>query len=180
MAQGAAELAIRALKPGDDLKISLGDRAFTPLKTFLCRHATPYEARSLARTYVLVDAECLETTARVWGYVTLVASEVQTCDRVRPPQDVHWPSGYSVPAVKLARMAVDKSMRGQGLGSQLVDFAIAISVSISEHVGCRLLVTDAKQSAVKFYEKAGFTMLDTPGNLEKSAPAMFVELPKLK
>jgi len=54
-------------------------------------------------------------------------------------------------------MAVDKSMRGQGLGSQLVDFAIAISVSISEHVGCRLLVTDAKQSAVKFYEKAGFT-----------------------
>lgn len=129
---------------------------------------------------MLVDAKFLKKPACVWGYVTLVASEVQTCDQVRPPRDVHWPDGFSIPAIKLARMAVDKSLRGQGLGSQLVDFAIAVSVSISEQVGCRLLVTDAKQSAVKFYEKVGFTMLDVPSNLESQAPAMFVELPKLR
>lgn len=70
-------------------------------------------------------------------------------------------------------------MRGRGFGSHLVDFAIGVSVSIAARVGCRLLVTDAKKSAVKFYEKVGFTMLDGPGNLKSNAPAMFVELPKL-
>lgn len=173
-------MAIRSIAPGDDLKkLSLGDAAFTPLKTFLHQHAAAYEMRSLARTYVMVDSTHDENAARVWGYLTLVASEVQTCAQVRPPKDVHWPSSYSIPAIKLARMAVDKHLRGHGLGARLIDFAIGVSLDISKRVGCRLLITDAKRSAVKFYEKVGFTILDGPGNRTKAAPAMFVELPKL-
>ena len=115
----------------------------------------------------------------MWGYLTLVASEVQTNEQVRPPDGVHWPDGYSVPSIKLARMAVDEGLRGQGYGMQLVDWALAVAQSVAGQIGCRLLVTDAKKSAVKFYEKAGFTMLEGPGNLVSDNPAMFVELPKL-
>lgn len=76
-------------------------------------------------------------------------------------------------------MAVDESLRGLGYGMQLVEWSLAVAQLVAEQVGCRLLVTDAKKSAVKFYEKAGFTMLAGPDNLASANPAMFVELPKL-
>jgi GNAT superfamily N-acetyltransferase len=127
----------------------------------------------------LVDAAFPNKAARVWGYVTLVASEVQTIGQVRPPDHVRWPDAYSIPSVKLARMAVDKALRGLGYGSQLVDWAIAVAQSVAEQIGCRLLVADAKKSALKFYEKAGFTLLEGPENMTSATPAMFVALPKL-
>lgn len=171
-------MLIRPIRPDDNVKkLSLGDAEFTPLKTFLRKNAVAYEAQNLARTYVLVDHP--KKGAQVWGYVTLVASEVQTTDQVRPPDSVHWPDGYSVPSIKLARMAVDERLRGLGYGARLVDWALAVAQSVAQQVGCRLLVTDAKKSAVKFYERAGFTILEGPDNLASANPAMFIELPKL-
>lgn len=44
--------------------------------------------------------------------------------------------------------------------------------NVAPHVGCRFLVTDAKQPAVAFYEKMGFTLLDTDDNRERENPVM--------
>src|SRR5688572_2166892 len=69
------DLDIRLIEPGDRLTgLSLGDAAFTPLKTFLQKHALEYERQSLARTYAAFQVE----PRKVLGYMTLVCGEVVT------------------------------------------------------------------------------------------------------
>ena len=47
-------------------------------------------------------------------------------------------------------------------GLALVDFAIAlIRDRVADSVGCRFVVTDAKVEAVEFYDKQGFTVLNS-------------------
>lgn len=173
--------AIRPIRSDDILnKLSLGTAESAPLKAFLRQRALKFEAAFLARTYVLVDAADAERRGRVWGYITLVACEVQTTHQNCPEADTGWPEKFHMPAIKLARLAVDTEIRGKHLGRMLLDFAIGL---IMEHVacrvGCRLLVTDAKRQSIGFYQRHGFTMLDTEENKAHDAPVMFVHLTKL-
>lgn len=172
-------LVIRPLR-ADDVKrsISLGGDAFTPLKTFLRRDASGFEERSLARTYVLVDAACKDCSGRVWGFVTLVASEVKLCKQVAPAGVKY--TYDSLPAVKLARMAIDLEIQKQKWGRELLAWALGlVTQHVAAQVGCHLFVTDAKKESVGFYEKVGFTMLDTENNRSSETPIMFIHLPKL-
>ena len=83
------------------------------------------------------------------------------------------------PAVKIARLAVDKNVRNNGLGKVLIDLALGIAKDrISSAVGCRFLVVDSKQDAVEFYQKRGFTLLGTQNNLTRSDPILFIDLNK--
>lgn len=156
--------------------LSLGDPAFTPLKTFLQRHALDYERQSLARTYgaFRVDPQ------KVVGYVTLVCGEVVTDDGDQClVADLKY-RYRQYPAVKIARLAVDQTVQGVGLGRALVDLALGIAKrEISPCVGCRFVMVDSKTNAVSFYEKCGFTILDTPANRERDEPVMFVDLNKV-
>jgi len=175
------ELIVRPLR-SDDLVggLSLGDPEHQPLKNFLKKHAWDYEKCSVARTHVLVSAEDQAKGGRVWGYVTLTASEVATTKENKPQSTKQWPDQYCVPSIKLARMAIDKALQGKGRGSALLDFVIAlVNDHVRTRIGCRLLVTDAKKSAVPFYLKSGFTMLDTPANKQRQNPVMFILLDKL-
>lgn len=174
------EFAIRPLRPDDGrTSLSLGSAEAAPLKSFLKRHACAYEESCVARTHVLVASDDAERAGRIWGYVTLVASEV-SCNSQNTPAGIHWNAKHSLPAIKLARMAIDVEIQRQGWGRKMLDWVIAlVNGHVSNHVGCRLLITDAKQSAVKFYERNGFTMLDTEDNREREAPVMFIVLKKL-
>lgn len=40
-------------------------------------------------------------------------------------------------------------------------------------------MVESKREGVEFYEKCGFTMLDTPENEQRSEPVMFVDLSKV-
>jgi ribosomal protein S18 acetylase RimI-like enzyme len=169
---------IRPFRDDDGLgSLSLG-ADFQPLKSFLKRHARQYEREWVARTYVVVDRADLNRGGRVWGYVTLVASEVQLGAAHAPVVD-HWPVGYSHPAVKLARMALDRELRGCGLGREMLSWVMAlVQEKVATRIGCRVLVTDAKRSAVGFYESVGFTLLDTEANRNSDHPVMFLPLNK--
>ena len=82
-----------------------------------------------------------------------------------------------LPAVKIARLAVDNRYRSSGIGSTLISYAIAlIRDRIAENVGCRFVVTDAKSEAVSFYEKQGFVLLDSEGNQSTEHQLMFLDL----
>jgi ribosomal protein S18 acetylase RimI-like enzyme len=86
-----------------------------------------------------------------------------------------------LPAVKIARLGVDSRFRPYGIGTTLVDYAIAlIKDKIAANIGCRFVVTDAKIEAGSFYEKQGFILLDSEGNQHAEQRLMFLDLVSLQ
>src|SRR4051794_6762095 len=85
-----------------------------PLDDFIRRLVSQYEKRNLGRTYVA--ARPAERT--VCGYYTLASGAIEF-------QDLPQPSArklpkHPVPVILLARLAVDRSAQGQGLGEALL------------------------------------------------------------
>ena len=64
---------------------------------------------------------------------------------------------YPVPIFLLARLAVDQTEKGKGLGAALLKDALARSAEAADLVGCRAVLVHAKDSpAQAFYRKHGF------------------------
>ncbi|MDO9161885.1 MAG: GNAT family N-acetyltransferase [Methylococcaceae bacterium] len=111
------------------------------------------------------------------GFVTLTCSEIDLQSGYEMADCSHANNYEFLPAVKIARLAVDSRCRSSGIGSTLVDYAIAlIRDKIAENIGCRFVVTDAKSEAVSFYEKQGFVLLDSEGNQSTEHQLMFLDL----
>lgn len=175
--EASEEFVLRSIRAGDSVAgLSLGDETFTPLKTFVRKHAVLYETHSLARTY---GAFSSRFESKLLGYITIVCGEVEVKGNVSILSE---PIDYlykSYPAIKIARLAVDKRQRGKGLGKSLVNLALGIATDIiCPAVGCRFAVVDSKQEAVDFYQKCGFTLLDTDENKTRETPVLFIDLRK--
>ena len=55
--------------------------------------------------------------------------------------------------------------------------ALSIAIEqIAPVVGCRFIIADAKQQAVSFYKKQGFTLQDTEDNKHREEPIIFFDL----
>lgn len=169
------QLVLRELRDGDNVtKLSLGDKSFIPLKAFLKKNAKYYHKNNLAKTYVLAQPD----NNIVVGYLTLICSQIILEEDKR--SDIQQYQFNEFPAIKIARLAIDKNFKDNGYGRDLVSMAIVIAEErIMPHVGCRFLVVDAKSTAIKFYEKNGFTLLDTKENIHSSHPVLFIDLNKL-
>jgi GNAT superfamily N-acetyltransferase len=77
------------------------------------------------------------------------------------PRTVGHGSPRHVPAVLLARLAVDRSLQGSGAGADLLVDALGRVVAASRPVAARFVVVDAlDDDAHRFYEHFGFTSLD--------------------
>jgi predicted N-acetyltransferase YhbS len=65
---------------------------------------------------------------------------------------------YPIPAVLLARLAVDAGFQGSGIGSKLLFHALSQIAEASRHVGFEVVVVHAiDRDAVTFYARCGFT-----------------------
>lgn len=131
----------------------------------------------MARTY---GAFSIDAPKKLIAYVTLVCGQIELKD---PELGDGIEYRYDhFPAVKIARLASDSRLRRQGVGKALVDFSLGIvRTQICPYVGCRFVVVDAKQTAVKFYAKrCGFTLLDTAENRSLDSPLLFLDLYKVE
>jgi len=64
---------------------------------------------------------------------------------------------YPIPAVLLARLAVDQTCQGQGLGGRLLLNALSRIAEASSRVGFQLIVVHAiDETAAEFYRHVGF------------------------
>jgi predicted N-acetyltransferase YhbS len=119
------------------------------LNEWLLRHARQAQSSGSARTYVVADG------ARVAGYSSLTVGQIdvlEASERVRKGM-----GGYPIPVVILARLAVTRSMQGQGIGVGLLQDAIRRMVAISEQAGVRALLTHPiDDEAARFYRRFGF------------------------
>jgi GNAT superfamily N-acetyltransferase len=62
-----------------------------------------------------------------------------------------------IPAVLLARLALDKTLQGQDLGGVLLFDALSRAISAGTHIGVRFVAVDAvDDTAAAFYQAHGF------------------------
>jgi GNAT superfamily N-acetyltransferase len=138
------------------------DCGVASLNVWLIKHAVQAAAVGSARTYVIHDDE----QARVVGYHAIAAASVsqeEATTRARKGMPKH-----PIPAVLLARLAVDQSVSGRGLGAALLRDAMVRTISVSEELGIRVLLVHALgENARAFYERFGFEESDSdPLNLQ--------------
>ena len=121
-----------------------------PLNRWLAEQAGQKERRDATRTWLAAD----EAKVRVAGYFTTVTYELA-------PDEIGASLGserrYPVPAVLIARLAVDRDYQGTGLGKLLLFDALQRLEQASHDIGFELVVVDAlHEDAACFYLKHGF------------------------
>jgi len=104
-----------------------------------------------ARTYVVAEGQ---TQQRVVGYHALTAGSVEHRDAIsRAAQGM---PRHPIPVVVLARLAVDRSVQGRGLGAFLLRDAMVRTLAAAEQLGIRALLVHAlNDAAARFYTRHG-------------------------
>lgn len=124
------------------------------LNEWLQRFAGQYERRDLSRTYVAVR----QGELKVLGYYAI--SNHQVNYEALPEDQAKGLPTIDIPVVLLGRLAVDKSVQGQGLGEYLLIDALRRATYISQHIGFRAVEVHAiDEDARRFYLKYGFVSL---------------------
>lgn len=122
------------------------------LDEWLKRHAQSAQASGSARVFVAT----LEDGETVVGYYALAAAQVAPRDasaRALKGQ----PRSRALPAILLARLAVDRQHQGAGLGRSLLQDVLLRCVEASEVIGARILLVHAKHERAKsWYRQYGF------------------------
>ncbi len=152
---------IRRLKKRESIEsFDCGD---ADLNDFILKESPFYRQALLAVSYVVENKYNYATSA----YFSLANDKVALNDfesktefnRFRKHRFVNEKRLKSYPAVKICRLGVDLSMKGQYMGTFLLNFIKSYFV-IDNKTGCRFLTVDAYAGAVPFYLKNGFIPLN--------------------
>jgi GNAT superfamily N-acetyltransferase len=126
------------------------------LNTWLTRHARQAAPAGSGRVFVIEDAD----QARVVGYYALAAGSVAHAHAI--PRARKGMPGHPIPAALLARLAVDRSVQGRGLGAWLLRDAMLRTLTAAESIGIRLMLVHAiDDTARAFYARHGFAASPT-------------------
>ena len=124
------------------------------LNDWLKNRASQFDRRDLSRTFVATRPSDL----LVCGYYAISTHRV--LHEVLPPDESKGLPRLDLPVVLLGRLAVDRTVQRQGLGSLLLVDALRRAMLIAEHVGIRAVEVDAIDEAARsFYLTFGFRPL---------------------
>lgn len=119
------------------------------LTEWLQRHARNATGQG-TRTYLLVE----DATRAVAGYFAIAPYLVE---RDAAPPRVGRGAPKRIPAILLAKLALRSDLHGQGLGAELLVYALTTIVTAARSAGGRLVVVDAVDSnAADFYRAHDF------------------------
>jgi len=131
------------------------------LDLFFHRYAGQNQLRHhIGTTYVAVESEL------ILGFATVTAGHVEIENlpislRKKLPD-------YPLPILRLARLAVDRSAQGKGVGEHLMRTVFSVAIELRERLGCVGIIVDAKPGAENYYIRYGFVELEVvEGALEE-------------
>ena len=155
-------IEIRALRPADDrssFRSGDGD-----IDRFFQQFAGQSQFRHhIGVTYVAVEGQA------VLGFATVAAAHVEIEDL--PLAARRKLPAYPLPVLRLARLGVDQSAQGQGLGQHLLRFVLRLALQMANDYGCVGVVVDAKPRAEAFYRTFGFTAIEAVEGRSDARPA---------
>jgi len=150
---GAPRVLLERLDAHHD--VSIFDSGNEVLDGWLRRHAIAAQRMDSARTFVATR------NGRVIGYFSLTMGSMLRAEA--PVKLVRAMPAYPVGMVLLARLAVDQSQQGRGVGAMLLAEALRKAIAAGEVAAARLIVVDAvDEDAAAFYQRYGFVR--TPEN----------------
>jgi len=128
--------------------LSSFDCGTASLDDWLRRRARANQAGGATRTFILCD------DGRVVGYYALASGSIATSDATgRLRRTMPEP----IPVAVLARLAIDRSHQGRGLGRALVRDPAKRVIAAGDSIGIRGLIVHAISEAAKaFYLALGF------------------------
>ena len=125
------------------------DCAVEPLNSYLKRFALNNQSAGGAQTYVA------ELGDRIVGYYSLSAAQVEYADA--PARLAKGMARHPISVILLARLAVDHTWQGKGLGAALLVDALRRILTAADIVGIRAVMVHAKdEGARRFYEHFDF------------------------
>jgi len=150
------------------------------LNDFLFNEATPYQKELLATTFVMENDE------QTLGYYSLLNDSLQLREDMFASKSqfrkflrelMPYPKRHlkTIPALKIGRLAIDKSFKGKGLGSVIMANIISKCIKMNKEQACRLITVDAYKQAIPFYQKMGFKFL-TEDDKNDTTRLMFLDL----
>ena len=119
------------------------------LNDWLLRFARTNQAAGTSQTYVV------HRSGRVVGYYAIAAASVHRDDS--PERVVKGLSRHPVPVAMIARLAVDRSEHGKGLGAALLKDALVRINGAADIIGVRAVLVHAMDEAARaFYQRFDF------------------------
>ena len=178
MKDNSDEVSILLLTEGYSIKPF--DCEDEDLNDFLFNEATPYQKELLATTFVMENDE------QTLGYYSLLNDSLQLREDMFAIKSqfrkflrelMPYPKRHlkTIPALKIGRLAIDKSFKGKGLGSVIMANIISKCIKMNKEQACRLITVDAYKQAIPFYQKMGFKFL-TEDDKNDTTRLMFLDL----
>ena len=178
MKDNSDEVSILLLTEGYSIKPF--DCEDEDLNDFLFNEATPYQKDLLATTFVMENDE------QTLGYYSLLNDSLQLREDMFASKSqfrkflrelMPYPKRHlkTIPALKIGRLAIDKSFKGKGLGSVIMANIISKCIKMNKEQACRLITVDAYKQAIPFYQKMGFKFL-TEDDKNDTTRLMFLDL----
>jgi GNAT superfamily N-acetyltransferase len=129
------------------------------LNEYFERYARQNHESGGAKTFVAVSPA---QPTHVLGFYSISPGAIEFA-RV-PAQLTKKLGRYDVPVFRLGRLAVDRSVQGQGLGGDLILAAGERALAVATEVGGAALAIDAKdEKAARWYQQFGaLALLDDP------------------
>lgn len=149
---------VRRLEATDNLDDF--DCGVVGLNEWLRQFALSDQRAGASVTYVL------NRGTQVVGFYTLAPTSIEPA-RATQRLGAGLPRDRPIPAILLARLGLDLSEQGRGLGSELLRDALARCAAAAEEIGGRAVLVHAKDEAAgRFYRRWGFRELpDNPQHL---------------
>ena len=140
---------IRLLLPGDYRE------GFTSKDEALDRYLRLYAGQNQFRHRIGVNYVAI-MEGRVTGYASVSPANIEF-ERLPPTLAKRLPR-YPLPVLRLARLATDRRVRGQGVGLELLRYVFGLAHQMSGEFGCVGVLVDAKAPAVAFYGVPSFSV----------------------
>jgi len=139
------------IEPLGEQSLAAFESGNAELDEWLRQHARAATGHG-TRTYLLVDEG-----RNVAGYFAIAPHLLSRGDA---PKRLARGAPEHIPAVLLAKLALDSSVQGQGLGAELLVAALEVILAAARRVGGRVVIVDAiDDDARSFYERHDFAPL---------------------
>jgi GNAT superfamily N-acetyltransferase len=137
------------------------DCGIPELNDYLKKYARQNHQKGIATTIVAIKPTgCPD----VLGYYSVSMSEIQR--ESLPEEERKRLPRYPIPAMRIGKLAVERTLQGKGLGKALLMECFRLAVRLSSDVGIFAVTVEAiNEQARTFYLKYGFIPLE---NQERS------------